>query len=995
MFTNANTAAFETQQGGTYINGKPTGNPFDVTVTGAADPSTVSFSCTIVGGTYNNDPCVSGGTPLIDMGDGGQYGLTFTDNGNSTASISGDPYASGAYTVSIKASDAVSSATQTITIYVSNTGGTTLSAVTGGGLSNYSPPSGQTPASATATFVVGTQSSITLCSNDPSDTVSSQSTLPAGLTLNNTGSQGACPSGDEAVTISGTPTTPLTTNSTGSTADRITDAYGGLELLTIELVDASSIDFSSPTSASFTAGQSGSFTASVGSMQYYNGNYYNACLSESGNLDGLNFSDSGDGTGTISGTPTSSGQYAVTLTATNCKETGANPGASSESTTQQLTIKVDKAPNITSAGSAGFQVGQGGSYKVTTNSDAYPTPAISIDTSSLPAGVTFSDNGDGTGTLTIAPDAPQTTSPAAIKLTASSEAGEDQQTFELSIGSAPTISSPATSPSPVLMTAGVSQAFTAKSSAVPAAAMSCTVGGAPCSSSNLPAGLNFTDNGDGTATVSGTPTATGTADVTITADNTVGNPVSTTFDVTVDSAPAFVGTTSSSSCASASNSATSDTMVANSDGSWTICGSGAPAPAVTLQSVSCGTTPISLPAGLTFTDNKNGSATLAGKPAIGSGAACPAGYTLAVSFANGLSTIDQNLKLSIQEAIALTTASTAPAFVAGAPNSFVLGVAGSPTPAIKLAPGSTLPSWLRLKDDGNGNATITGTPPAADTGKSYSFSIEATNSDAKQLTQSVTVPVSKLALKTASPSAAKLGDSYSYRFSAATGTSFALAHGSALPSGLKLSRTGVLAGTPTEIGKFPIFLKLSRAGSTAWTGGLYMTVSAPTHALEISQFRTTGPKGQGDWFMQLTNTTKITIPMKGWHVAVQQPGLKTPLPVALGDAKLKPGATEILASPEFSLRKQLAVTAFGPTTLPIISGFQIIAPNGAVIDAAGVRGAMKGLTAGTGVHYASKGFPKHEQYAFVRKGFTQRRPVDTNNNSANFSFGKVVTSRAK
>src|SRR5260370_7090702 len=57
---------------------------------------------------------------------------------------------------------------------------------------------------------------------------------------------------------------------------------------------------------------------------------------------------------------------------------------------------------ITSANAATFQVGAFGTFSVTTT--GLPTPSIT-ESGTLPAGVTFLDNGDGTGTLSGTPTA--------------------------------------------------------------------------------------------------------------------------------------------------------------------------------------------------------------------------------------------------------------------------------------------------------------------------------------------------------------------------------------------------------------------------------------------------------------------------------------------------------------------------------------------------------------------------------------------------------------
>jgi uncharacterized protein (DUF1800 family) len=73
--------------------------------------------------------------------------------------------------------------------------------------------------------------------------------------------------------------------------------------------------------------------------------------------------------------------------------------------TGTTTLSVVPALTISSASSAAFVAGAPGTFTVTTV--GYPIPALS-ETGSLPSGVTFTDNGDGTGTLQGTPAATAT-----------------------------------------------------------------------------------------------------------------------------------------------------------------------------------------------------------------------------------------------------------------------------------------------------------------------------------------------------------------------------------------------------------------------------------------------------------------------------------------------------------------------------------------------------------------------------------------------------------
>ena len=107
---------------------------------------------------------------------------------------------------------------------------------------------------------------------------------------------------------------------------------------------------------------------------------------------------------------------------------------------------------------------------------------------------------------------------------------------------------------------------------------------------------------------------------------------------------------------------------------------------------------------MTLTDNGNGTATLAGTSSVAAGV-----YTFSIQAANGVSP-------NATQAFTLTVTS-APAFTSGGQRHRSLGssftysvtTTGTPTPAITLASGSTLPSGVTLTDNGNGTATLAGT----------------------------------------------------------------------------------------------------------------------------------------------------------------------------------------------------------------------------------------------------------------------------------------------
>ncbi len=112
---------------------------------------------------------------------------------------------------------------------------------------------------------------------------------------------------------------------------------------------------------------------------------------------GLSFKDNGDGTGTISGSPSGptgpGGSFTVQITASNY--TGSP--VTQNIVTENITVVVDQAPTITTLNTATFTPGSHGTFTVRTT--GYPAPGITQDNMSLPSWLTFLDNGDGTATI--------------------------------------------------------------------------------------------------------------------------------------------------------------------------------------------------------------------------------------------------------------------------------------------------------------------------------------------------------------------------------------------------------------------------------------------------------------------------------------------------------------------------------------------------------------------------------------------------------------------
>ena len=259
----------------------------------------------------------------------------------------------------------------------------------------------------------------------------------------------------------------------------------------------------------FTVGNAGTFQIVANSSSP-------TTFSETGTLpSGVSLSAAG----LLSGVPGpgTGGKYPINLTASD--------GAFTD-TTQAFTLVVEGPPIITSSEVATFTVGQPGAFTVT--SMGVPTPGLS-EIGSLPTGVTFTDNGNGTATLAGTPG-PGTDGAYAIATIAVNGTNPPAiATLTLTVIQQPSV----TSGQQVGFTLGQPGSFSVTSTGYPAAAL--RMNGA------LPDGLVFTDNGDGTATISGIPRhLTGSpAALSVQATNAAGS-ITSPLAVTVSSGKAWL-----------------------------------------------------------------------------------------------------------------------------------------------------------------------------------------------------------------------------------------------------------------------------------------------------------------------------------------------------------------------------------------------------------------------------------------------------------------------
>jgi len=443
--------------------------------------------------------------------------------------------------------------------------------------------------------------------------------------------------------LSGTPS--VTPDGYGDYPITVTanSALSGTDTQSFTLTVDAAPAITSAAATTFTVGSAGNFTVAATG-------YPQPTFSETGALpSGVSLDPL---TGQLSGTPAAGtgGAYPVTLTATN----GVAPDDS-----QAFTLTVDQSTAITSVAATTLTVGSAGSFPVTTT--GYPAPTFS-ETGALPGGVTLNPS---SGVLSGTPAA-STGGVYHVTISATNGVGAPAtQSFTLTVDQAAAITSATTA----TVTQGINQSVTVTATGYPAPTFTET--------GTLPSGYTLSPAG----VLSGNTFQVGTFSITLKASNGIGATATQSFTLTVlGAAPAIT-------------SAAAATFTVGQAGSFTITASGAPTPSISTKS--------KLPAGVTLTDHHDGTATLAGTPAAGTGKA----YTVALYATSSSGTAKQVLTVTVYQAPVITTTATTKSGKVGKAFSYTLKAKGFPAPTFSA---SSLPAGVTLTNLGSGKATLSG-----------------------------------------------------------------------------------------------------------------------------------------------------------------------------------------------------------------------------------------------------------------------------------------------
>jgi hypothetical protein len=440
---------------------------------------------------------------------------------------------------------------------------------------------------------------------------------------------------------------------------------------------------------------------------------------------------------------------------------------------------------FTSADNVTFIDGQPNTFLVTVTGK--PTPALSV-TGDLPAGVTFQDNGNGTGVLSGTPGPNTSGNYPLVFFADKNKPHSSSQNFTLTV-TCPGVS--VVNPVVTTGTAGTpfSQTFTQNGGTPP---VNFTI-----NSGTLPPGLTLSSAG----VLSGTPTGSGTFPITVKVTDVGGcTAVGPTYNLVISCHPVTV-----------SNPATS-TGTATVAFSQTFTQSGAIGGAT--FALNSGTLPTGL--SLSSAGVLSGTPTQTGSFPI----------TVKVTDGQGCTGVGPTYTLVIGcQTITVTNPATNTGTAATAFSQTF--TAGNTIGAVTFSTASTLPAGLTLSSAGvlSGTPTQTGTFPIV---------VKATDANGcfgNGATYNLTINCQTITVNNPATNTGTVNTAFSQTFTApaAIGTKTFSINSGTLPTGLTLSSAGVLSGTPTQTGSFPITVHVVDANGCSANGPTYtLTIGCQT-----------------------------------------------------------------------------------------------------------------------------------------------------------------------
>ncbi len=604
-----------------------------------------------------------------------------------------------------------------------------------------------------------------------------------------------------------------TTDANGQVSDIITaNSVGGPFSLTVQAGGvATPASFNSLTNNDppmITSANSTVFTVgSAGTFSLTDTGFPTPTVSESGALPtGVTFDPS---TGTLSGTPAvgTGGDYGITFTATNGFGTDAS---------QPFTLEVDEAPTITSSTTSQFTEGATTTFTITTASH-FPAATTITETGTLPTGLSFVDNGDGTATIAGTPSVGSANS-YPITITASNGISPDAtQALVLVVSPQLVLTAPPLAQDTVGVAYNQTIGVTGGSGD---SSLAYTVTG------TIPDGLTISPASPATNSfaITGTPTVAGTFTIDVTATDSIGATAAQSYSVVVNAPVSLTAGPLPDTSVGAPYNQSITTTGGTGDSTLTYTITGTVPDGVTINPPSPATNSI----------------TVSGTPTdVGT-------FTISVSATDSLNSAPalQTYTVTVNPGVTLTP-STLPDDTVGVPyNQTISATGGTGDKSLAYTITGTIPDGLTIlpSSPATNSLTISGTPTVAG---SFTINISATDStNAAPVVQSFTIVVNgPVTLTPATLPNPTVGLQYNQTISTTGGTGDATLTYTVtgtVPDGLTISpaspATGgiTITGTPTDGGTFTIAVSATDSLNAPATQQSYTLVVNPNAPLTIT-----------------------------------------------------------------------------------------------------------------------------------------------------------------
>jgi hypothetical protein len=306
--------------------------------------------------------------------------------------------------------------------------------------------------------------------------------------------------------------------------------------------------------------------------------------------------------------------------------------------------------------------------------------------------------------------------------------------------------------------------------------------------------------------------------------------------------------------------------------------------------------------------------------AISGSPTAPGSYTVGVTVTDQTTPTNQSvtktLALTILPGTLAITSGSLPGGQLGVAYAFTVVISGGTSP-FDWSGTTGLPAGLSI----NSNGQITGTP----TSGSSTVNLKVTDSGSPQqsATKSLSITIQTLAITTTALPNATAGTSYSYQLTASGGTAPLTWSVPAMPRGLSLSTSGLISGTPSNAGTNGLTITVTDSSSPQQSAQAILSLTILVQPLAITTTSLPNGVSGASYSAQLSATggspayTWAAAPLPAGLTVNSYSGVISGTPTAVGTTNVVITVTDLSSPP-------LQASATIPLTVTLAAGSGLI-----------------------------------------------------------------------